>query len=345
MTRVVKNQRIQIGTLKALGFSNKKILFHYVGYGFWISLFASICGLICGYLFLGKVFISLEMDFFEIPNGHPSMNSVSYLMATFVVLGVSLISYLTCRSILKESPAETLRNKIPSVKRNSLNITKKKLFKNMSFASIWNIRDILRNKMRSFMGFAGVVGCCMLIVCAFGMLDSMNCFVDLQFDRLYNFDYKLSLKENLSDDNLKILEENYGSYTSKTYGIEIKNKDKREANNIFVTDASNYIRFVDNKGKYTKINSNKGIYVTYKLAKNKGYKLGDKITWHIYGDDNYYTSEIVGFNKDPQNQNITMTRAYLESLGINYQPDSLYTNKNLSKTSEIENVETINLKL
>ena len=77
------------------------------------------------------------------------------------------------------------------------------------------------------------------------------------------------------------------------------------------------------------------------MAETKGYKIGDKISWHIYGDNNYYTSKIIGFNKDSQNQNITMTRKYLESLGINYKPDSLYTNTNLSKIKEINNIETI----
>ena len=166
MTRVVKNQRIQIGTLKALGFSNKKIIFHYIGYGFWISILASIIGLILGYFVIGNVFIGLEMAFFEIPNGHPVINSQCYIVSILVILGVSLITYITGRKILKENPAETLRNKIPNVKAQSLNITTKGIFKKLGFSSKWNLRDIIRNKMRTFMGVAGVVGCCMLIVCA-----------------------------------------------------------------------------------------------------------------------------------------------------------------------------------
>ena len=341
MTRVITKERIQIGTLKALGFSNKKILFHYMGYGFWISLFASICGLVLGYYFIGNVFMSLEMSFFEIPNGHPVMNNYSYLVAGIVIVIVILITYFTGRIILKENPAETLRNKIPNAKKNTLNITTKGIFKKLGFSSKWNLRDIIRNKLRTFMGIAGVVGCAMLIVCALGMLDSMNYFVDLQFEQLYNFDYKLSLKENISNEDLKILEDTYGSYTSKTYGIEIKTNNKRESNNLFVTDADNYVRFVDDKGKFKTLDSNDGVYVTYKLAETKGYKIGDEITWHIYGDDKYYTSKIVGFNKDPQNQNITMTREYLENLDIKYIPDSIYTNEDLKNIKEIENVEII----
>ena len=342
MTRVVKNQRTQIGTLKALGFSNRKILFHYIGYGFWISIFASLVGLILGYYAIGNVFINLEMEFFEIPNGTPSMNISSYYVTLIVILVVSFITYISGKSILKENPAETLRTKIPSIKGNALNITKKGIFKKLKFETIWNIRDILRNKMRTFMGLAGVIGCATLIVCALGMLDSMNFFVKLQFEDLYNFDYKLNLKENLSSNELNVLYDKYGSNTSQSIGIEIKDSTgKRESNNIFVTDANNYVRFVDNKNKIKDKPTDDGIYVTYKLAEIKGYKLGDEITWHIYGDNKYYKSKIIGFNKDPQNQNISMTRNYLESLKIKYSPDSLYTNNDLSNIKEIKNVDTI----
>ena len=342
MTRVVKNQRTQIGTLKALGFSNNRILFHYIGYGFWISIIASIIGLLLGYLFIGNVFINLEMAFFEIPNGHPVMSISSYYVALSVIGIVALIIYITGRSILKENPAETLRTKIPSIKGNVLKITKKGFFKKLGFSSKWNVRDIFRNKTRTLMGLAGIVGCCTLIVCSLGMLDSMNFFVKLQFEDIYNFDYKLNFKENLTLNELEDLYGKYGSNTSQSLGIEIKNKDgKRESNNIFVTDAGNYVRFVDNKNKIKDKPADDGVYVTYKLAKTKGYKIGDEITWHIYGDSKYYKSKIKGFNKDPQNQNISMTRKYLENIGIKYQPDALYTNIDLTKTKEIKNIETI----
>ena len=270
------------------------------------------------------------------------MDSSCYYVAAIVVLAVAFITFITCRSILKENPAETLRTKIPSVKGKALNITKKGLFRKLSFSSKWNLRDILRNKMRTFMGLAGVVGCCALIVCSFGMLDSMNFFVKLQFEDLYNFDYKLNIKEGISNEEYNSLYEKYGSKTSQSIGIEIRDKNaKRESNNILVTNAGDYLRFVDNKNKIKDKPTDDGIYVTYKLAETNNYKLGDEIEWHIYGDSKYYKSKIIGFNKDPQNQNVSMTKKYLESLGIEYKPDALYTNNDLSKTKEIKNIETI----
>jgi putative ABC transport system permease protein len=286
MTRVVEKQKIQIGTLKALGFKKHKITMHYVGYGFWVSLLGAICGILAGRYFIGSVFLGMEMDYFEVPNGVPVISTSSYIVAILTVLCVSLITYITCRKELKKSPAESLRNELPKVKSSSLNITSKGIFKKLSFSAKWNLRDVLRNKFRTITGVVGITCCCMLIVCAIGMLNSMNYFIKLQFEDLYNFNYKLALKENLSDDEIQALEEKYGEYTSQTLGIEIKDENgDREQNNAFVTDAGDYIRFQDNDKNFIKLDSNEGIYVTYKLAEIKGYEIGDTLTWHIYGDN------------------------------------------------------------
>lgn len=159
MNRVVKKQRLQIGTLKALGFKQRKIIMHYISYSFWISLVGALLGLVAGRYFIGNVFIGLEMSFFEIPN----------------------------------------------VKNKSLNITTTGIFKKMSFNTKWNIRDMFRNKARTITGIVGITACAMLIVCSFGMMNSMNYFIDLQFNRIFNFEYKLSLKSDISTENLKDL--------------------------------------------------------------------------------------------------------------------------------------------
>lgn len=342
MTRVVTKQRLQIGTLKALGFKKNKIILHYISYSFWISLIASLLGLVAGRFFIGSVFIGMEMSFFEIPNGVPVIKNDSYIVAALVVLCVSFVTYLATRKILKEKTADTLRNEIPKVKNKALNITTMGIFKKMNFNTKWNIRDMFRNKARTITGIVGVTACAMLIVCSLGMLDSMNYFIDLQFNRIFNFDYKLSLKSDISEDLLKDLTDKYGDNTSESLYIEIKNKDgNMETNNIFVTDSKDYIRFVDNKDNFIKLNKDDGVYVTYKLAETNGYKIGDEITWRISGNNNYYTSKILGFNKDPQNQNVTITRKYLESLDIEYKPDSLYTDVDLSNSNDIDGVSVI----
>ena len=194
MTRVIKRQKIQIGTMKALGISKRKIIMHYIGYGFFVSLIASIFGMLLGRFFIGEIFLNLEMSYFEIPNGVPVIAGKSYIVSLMVVLIVSFMTYLTCRKELLKKPAEALRNDVPNVKTKNLNLSTKGIFKKLSFKSKWNFRDILRNKFRTLTTVVGIVGCCMLIVCAFGMLNSMNHFVKLQYSDLYNFNYKLTLK-------------------------------------------------------------------------------------------------------------------------------------------------------
>ncbi len=341
MTRVVKKQKLQIGTMKALGIKNSKIVMHYVGYGFFVSLAAAIVGIILGKYFIGTFFLNMEMDYFEVPNGIPVVKPLSYLVALLVVMVVSFITYLTCRKELFKKPAEALRNEVPNVKVSSLNLSTKGMFKKLNFSSKWNLRDILRNKFRTLTAVVGIVGCCMLIVCAFGMLNSMNHFIKLQFDDLYNFNYKLSLKETIKDDELKVLTDKYGDNTSETLTIETKIGKEREANTIFVTNARNLVRFQNENGEFIKVNKNNGVYVTRKLAKENNLKVGDTIKWHIYGVNKYYESKIVGLTKDPQVQNLTMTKEYLESLDIDYKPDSLYTNTDLKGVKDIKNVSLV----
>ena len=341
MTRVVKKQKLQIGTMKALGIKNSKIVMHYIGYGFFVSLAAAIVGIILGKYFIGTFFLNMEMDYFEVPNGVPVVKPLSYLVAVLVVMVVSFITYLTCRKELFKKPAEALRNEVPNVKVSSLNLSTKGIFKKLNFSSKWNYRDILRNKFRTVTAVVGIVGCCMLIVCAFGMLNSMNHFIKLQFEDLYNFNYKLSLKENINDDELKVLTDKYGDNTSETLTIETKIGKEREANTIFVTNAGNLVRFQNENGEFIKVNKNNGVYVTRKLADQKNLKVGDTIKWHIYGVNKYYESKIVGLTKDPQVQNLTMTKEYLESLDIDYKPDSLYTNTDLKSIKDIKNVSLV----
>ena len=340
MTRVVKKQRIQIGTLKALGFKDFKILMHYIGYGFWITIAGIIAGILVGHYGLTNVVLNMQMSYFEMPFLESFIDPSTFTVSALLLVLVSIITFLTGRNILKKNAAETLRNEIPQVKSKSINITRKDIFNKFSFSTKWNIRDILRNKARTFMGIVGITGCSLLIVVSMGMIDSFNNFIDMQFTKLYNFDYKLTLSQNITDSEYDKLIKKYDK-SSSSIGIEIKNKDERITTSANVIDSGNYLRYINEKDEFIKIDSNKGIYLTRLLAEKNNIKVGDKIKWHIFGSNKYYESKVVGLNKDPQIQNMTMTREYYESLGLTYKADYLYTNDDLSKTDSIKGVEYI----
>ena len=340
MNRFVKKQRTQIGTLKALGFKNRKIINHYVGYGFIISLVASIVGLLVGRYALGTFFLNMEMSYFEIPVYNTVLIPVVYILAIAVVVLITLVTYLSCRSILKESAAEALRLEIPKVKNTKFDLTTKGIFKKASISTRWNLRDVGRNKGRSIMAIVGITGCTMLMLCAFGMMDTMKSYLSWEFDKISNFEYKLSLSNNYTDEQFDNITQKYGKETSQTFGIEIKNNDKKETNTLTVNDAPNKLKYTNHNKEYMDLKDN-GIYITEKLSEKYGLQVGDEITWHIFGDDNWYTCKIVGLNRDPQNQQLNMSRKYFELLGLTYRADVVYTDEDLSNTKTIDGVDTI----
>ena len=340
MNRFVKKERTQIGTLKALGIKRRKITRLYVNYGFIISLVASALGLLVGNFTIGKFFMNMEMEYFEIPVYNTVLLPIVYELAIGVILIVTLVTYLSCRKILKESAVEALRTEIPKVKTKNLGMTSKGIFKKASVSTKWNIRDIGRNKGRSIMAIVGVIGCTMLLVCAFGLLDTMNSYLEWEFDVINDFKYKLSLDANHTEEQLENLTNKYGEATSQTLGIEIQINDKKETNALVVNDAKDYLKYTDHNKRYMTLIDN-GIYVTEKFANKFNLKIGDEIKFHVFGDDNWYTCKIEGFNRDPQNQNLNMTRKFYESLGLNYKPDSLYTNEDLSEVKSLDGVNVI----
>ena len=340
MNRFVKKQRTQIGTLKALGFKKRKIITHYVSYGFYISIIASLLGIYAGAYSIGIFFIGEEMTYYEVPKYAISIKPDTLVLALLVVILITAITYLSCRKILKEPASEALRVQMPKVKKARFNLTSKGVLKNTSVSTKWNIRDIARNKSRSITAIVGVMGCTMLLVCAFGMLDSMNGYLDWEFNKINNFNYKITLKENYTQEELNDLTSKYGNSTSQTLGIEIKNGDKKETNILTVNNALDYLKYTDHNREYMDLSSD-GVYITEKLGKNINLKIGDEIEWHILGDSNWHKTKIVGMNRDPQSQSLNMTKEFYESLGLEYRPDSIYTNENLENVKELNGAKAV----
>ena len=340
MNRFVRKERTQIGTLKALGFKKHKVTFMYVNYGFLLSVVASILGIILGNQIIGKFFLKMEMEFYEIPYYSIVTIPKVYYVAIGIVILITLITYLSCRKILKEPAAEALRVERPKVKVKEKNITTSSIFKNASLSTKWNIRDILRSKGRTLMALIGITGCTALVIVALGMFDSIKAYMDWEFDIINNFDYKLTLSEDYSDEEFQDLIEKYGNNTSQSVGVEFKHNDQIVLKPLTINNAKGLLQVTDHNKKPFEMKEN-GIYITEKMAKIYNLKVGDKITWRIINTDTWYESEIVGLNRDPQSQQIFCTKEYTDSLNIAYKPDGIYTNYDLSNVKELPGVSTI----
>lgn len=338
MNRFVKKQRIQIGTLKAIGFSDFKIYTHYISFGFIVSLIASILGVIVGSITIGDYFLNTEIEYFEMPDATIEILPIVYVVAILSVLCISLVSYFSSRTILKESASQALRIEVPKVKSKNLDWTLR--FKNAKLSTKWNIRDITRNKARTFASLCGIVGCTMLLVCAFGLYDSMSAYLDWEYDILNQYQTKISLQDTYTQEQYDHLVDLYGNKTTQDTYVEFKMKQKTITKALTINDSKGVVAYTDHDKNVMKLKDT-GIYVTEKLAESYGLKKGDTIQWHTVGSDTWYTSKIVGLNRDPQNQQFNMSKKYYESLGLKYRPNSIYTNKKAKKVDGVSKVSTI----
>ena len=340
MNRFVKKERTQIGTLKALGIKRSKITRMYVNYGFFISVIASILGIVLGNLLIGNFFLEMEMKFYEIPYYNIVTIPLVYYVAITIIIVITLATYLSCRKILKEPVAEALRLERPKVKVKENSFTTKKAFNKLSLSSRWNIRDIIRSKGRTLMAIVGIAGCTMLVVTAFGMLDSMKSYVSWEFDTINNFEYKLSLSTDYTKKQYEDIILKYGNATSQTTGIEFKSNNEIIIKPLTINDTNGLLQVTDHN-THPFIMNDDGLYITEKMSQVNNLKIGDSVEWHIIGSDNWYKTKIVGLNRDPQAQQFNCTKKFFDTLDEEYKADSVYTNENLSGIKEISGVNTI----
>ena len=180
----------------------------------------------------------------------------------------------------------------------------------------------------------------MLIVTALGMFDSMKAYIDWEFGTITNFDYKLSLSEDYTDNQLGEIISKYGDSSSQTFGVEFKQNDEIIVKQLTVNDSKGLLQVTDHNRKPFEMKSN-GIYITEKMSSIYGLNIGDTVKWHIIGKDNWYETEIVGFVRDPQNQQFNCTKEFFDTLDDEYKADTVYTNQELGGLKEIPGVNTI----
>ncbi len=343
MNRFVKKERTQIGTLKALGIRKSKITRMYVNYGLFISVIASVLGIVLGNLLIGNFFLEMEMVYYEIPYYNIVTIPLVYEVAVGIVLIITLVTYLSCRKILREPAAQALRIERPKVKIQENSFTTKKIFNKLSLSTKWNIRDITRSKARTLMAVVGIAGCTMLVVTAFGMLDSLRAYVSWEFQTINNFEYKLTLASDYTNKQYDEIISKYGNNTSQTVAIEFKNRDDLIIKPLTINDSNGLLQVTDHS-KEPFIMKDDGLYITEKMSQVNNLKIGDIVEWHIVGSDNWYKTKIVGLNRDPQAQQFNCTKKWFDILGEEYKADSVYTNNDLSNIKEIAGVNTIQTK-
>lgn len=341
MTRLTANQRTQIGTLKALGFSKKVITKHYVSYGFWISLAGSILGAYIGYLLIPPVIFGQFTGAYITPDLTAELSANSYFAIVLSVAVSTFVSYMACRKELRDPPAVTLRPPAPKKEKHS-RFEKTKLWLTLSFSTQWNFRDVLRNKARSLMGVAGVAGCTMLMLSAFGCNDAMTDMINWMYGELMTARNKIVLSDTSDYSDALDYSKEYSGQLIQESSVEFVTDTSRKTGMMTVVDTGNYLHYQGRDLEHITLMKSGGIALTYKMAQSLNVTQGDYIKWHIMGEDDWETTRVSQIYRDPTSQGIAMTRETFEQLEHTFSPTSILCNRSVPKSlSEDEEIQTI----
>lgn len=289
MTRMVDEQRINIGTLKGLGYKTSQISKKYILYALIACLTGSILGLAIGFsVFPTVIFFAYGMMY--------SIENIVYVFSIPIAIGITslaliiiiLSAYMACRKELKETPAILMRPKAPKSGKRILLERVPFIWNRFSFISKVTVRNIFRYKKRFLMTVLGIAGCTALILTGFGIKDSIEMILTGQYGTLFKYDMSLVIQSDMTDKQIYELRKNlsdideinkYEFFSYENGDIKVNNTTK-EITIVVPENLKNMDKFIhlqDRKTQNPIELNNKGIVLTEKIARDLGVKAGDEI--------------------------------------------------------------------
>ena len=322
MHRICASEKTQIGTLKALGFKDGRILLHYSAYALIIGLLGSVLGIAIGY---GLGWFIMNPDgamatYIDMP----SWTLRAPLFTWFVIIAINaflmFIGFLSVRKMMEGTAADALRPYSPK-KMKHLRFEETKRFKRLGFGTKWNLRDCVRHKSRSLMTLFGIVGCMVLLVGGLGMKDTMDAFLDVFYEKSINYTTRVNLDaDNMTLEEGKSLAESLDGDWAASGAIQIG--DKGYSLEIYSVTRDK-VRFADTDMNIVPLTDN-GVYICSRIARDYNLKAGDELIFSPYDSSEHYTVPVAGV-LDSMTEGIFMTDAFADSIGLSYTVSSVFT--------------------
>lgn len=325
MTRMVEEQRLQIGTLKALGYSNGDIMKKFLIYGTFASVAASIVGLAIGYTVFPTIIYDAYGSLYNLPD--ISLNfytSYSIMSVAVALLCTTFTAIVTTRVELRSDASVLMRPKAPKSGQRIMLERIPFIWKRLGFIGKVTARNLFRYKQRMFMTVCGVAGCTALILTGFGLRDSIGDVSVLQYGQIMKYDAIVAFNDE--HDN----EENQARYDEVIAGIpqvngrlkvtqESMTSIQQGVNNqsvrLFIPETTEHLEeFISLKARGSvdrqQLTDN-GAIITEKLAKLYDLQVGDSLTLQNTDNDNFII-QVAGITENYAMHYIYMTPAYYE---------------------------------
>ncbi len=322
MSRMVDDDRMEIGTLKSMGFSNTHIAFKYLLYSAIATIVGGVIGAVLGFLTIPKIIWNIYKILFDIPK------FVTKLDMTYIVIGVLIsfvcivgVTLITVAKNLREKPSKLLRPKAPKKGKRVILEYIPVLWKHISFSNKVTIRNIFRYKARVFMTVFGVAGCTALLMAGFGFRDSIVNIPEKQYRDIFIYDDMLYFSPLITDDEIDTLlnadnikeaaKTQYAAYTSAN------NNKNIEMTMVVPENTNDFIKIFNLRDAKTHKELellDDEIIISDKMAQLMKLSVGDNIsifdsqnneyTFTIGGICEQYVNHFVFINKNTYEKNI-----------------------------------------
>ena len=355
MTRMVEENRTEIGTLKALGYSDIEISKKFVIYAALASILGSVLGVLLGSSGLPYIINIAYGDMFNLPkveiHYYTSYIVQSIAISMLCTVGASLFVLI---AELKENPSNLMRVKAPKLGKKILLERITPLWRRFNFNQKVTFRNLFRYKQRMIMTILGIAGCMAMLVIGFSLNKSNNVMIEKQFNKLMKYDAIVVFNDDSNSEEDKdynkilISLDDYGSsldihQESITFSKEGMNKQSammyvpKDVNTL-----NEYVSLNDRKTEIEYKLSNSGVIISEKLAKLLNVSVGDVVTLKD-SDENSYEVKIDNISESYVSHYIYMSHEYY---GEVFKKDAKYNAQllNLKNGSNEEDVQTTLMK-
>lgn len=290
MTRLVDDDRMHIGTLKALGYGRAQIGAKYLLYALSASLLGSVIGLVVGFRLFPGVIYQAYTIMYSTPPVIISFNIPLAVESTVAaVLSATLPAYVVCLQSLHSAPAMLMQPKAPTSGRRILLERLTPVWKRLNFSQKVTIRNLFRYKKRLLMTVIGVAGCTGLMFTGFGLRDAVNAIVDKQFNEIRLYQLQVEVKDNATDAQLSALADKTKSLKGVKTVLPFRQQTvdalkNGKARSVYLTvpakkeQIGSFITLRGRTDGKTYSLDDSSVVITEKLASLNGYHVGDQIT-------------------------------------------------------------------
>ena len=323
MTRMVEEQRIEMGTMKALGYGGWQIAMKYAAYAMSACISGGVVGAIIGFkLFPYVIMKGYSIMYYLGKLETPYRADIAFMAIAAMAVCTAAATFSACYASLKEVPATLMRPKAPKAGRRVLLEKIPFIWKKLSFTSKVTVRNLFRYKKRFFMSVIGIAGSGALLVTAFGLNDSIFGIIEKQFGDIWQMDVQAYVYEAMPlADMQELLGKNPANddFDSVMFCLdsqmECKNGGRSQSgvHLLGVESAGSMAgRITLHNGGAPVTLDDSGVVVTAKLAETLSIKAGDEINMRTGGED--HLMRVIGVADNYVYHYVYITAAYYETV-------------------------------